>query len=318
MAASKTTVASAPSFRVNADGLNLRSAPRVTSSTRLGVLHRGTRVVRVAGADGDAWWQVEAPIGTLTVRGWVASRFVEREPVVAPPPPPPPPASRMLEVHLEQNRSSVTRDSVGGAYAYPLGEPNRPTRTGDTPAERATSLRAIVRWLAVDRSRRYRKVGLTTYCNIYTSDYCYLAGVYLPRVWWTERSLEKLARREHTNPVLGVTVQEMTANQLFGWLADRGDDFAWERVVDLDVVQARVNEGAVGIVCAQRKDINRPGHIAAVVPESTKRRAVRRSNGKVVTPLLSQAGVTNYQFGGTPPGFWTSERFRDFGFWVHE
>lgn len=302
-----------PAFRVAADGLNLRSAPRAGASTRLAVLHRDTRVQRVSGGRNDAWWEVDAPVGARVVRGFVAARFLKPEADFAPPPS----SVAVRAVHLAEDRITVTRDSVGGAYAFPLGERGRPARAGDTPAERARSLRAIVRWLAVDRSRRYRRVGATTYCNIYATDFCYLAGAYLPRVWWTGKSLERLARGEPVTPTLGLTVQEMTANQLLGWLAERGDDFGWRRIVEMEEVQHAVNDGAVGVVCAQRADLNRPGHIAVIVPEDRGHRAPRRRDGTVAAPLLSQAGATNFRFGGTPPGFWTSPKFRDFGFWVH-
>jgi hypothetical protein len=34
----------------------------------------------------------------------------------------------------------------------------------------------------VESSARYARTPTQTYCNVYVADYCYLAGVYLPRV----------------------------------------------------------------------------------------------------------------------------------------
>jgi hypothetical protein len=306
-----------PTHRVSVDGLNLRSEPVTVPRTRRAVLRRNDQVRRIANAPDPAWWEVEARIGGSTVRGFVAHRFLESLPSAPAATPPPAASAGLRPAMLAENRPTVTRDSRGGAYAYPLGEPGRPGRSGSTGAERAQSLHGIVRWLQVDTRQRYRPEGGKTYCNIYAADYCYLAGAYLPRVWWTGRALERIASGEAVEPVYERTVSEMTANMLFRWLGDYGPRFGWSRVFDPDEIQEAANGGGVALICAQRTDIQSPGHISAVVPEIGAHSAVRR-NGRVTIPLQSQAGSRCYQFDCRAPAWWTASKYREHGFWKHD
>jgi hypothetical protein len=299
-------------YRVKSDGLNLRSEPLTVPRTRIATLRSGDVVRKIRVSSDPAWWEVEAGVGGQTVRGFVAHKYLVAETAHVPP-------VAHAGVHpamLAENRPTVTRDSTGSAYAYPIGEPGRPGRTGNTPAERAKSVGAIVKWLGVDTRVRYKPVGTTTYCNIYAADFCYLAGVYLPRVWWTGKALERLARGEQVAAAYDTTVVELTANRLYEWLSDFGPEFGWTRTFDLTELQRRVNDGAVGIICAQRKDLNRPGHIAAVVPETAHQKAVRNATGVVTIPLQSQAGVSCYQYGCK--AWWAADKYRAFGYWVHD
>ena len=102
-----------------------------------------------------------------------------------------------------------------------------PARKGETPDELRRSLNEIIDYLA-STSRRTsatsRAQGLT-FCNIYSHDYCLLAGVYLPRVWWTPGAIERLTQGEAVQPLIGNTIVEMRANALFRWLRDFGPLF---------------------------------------------------------------------------------------------
>ena len=93
-------------------------------------------------------------------------------------------------VHMTENRTNITRRRDGGR-AYPLGEANRPGRSGGKPENRVKSVLKIIKYLNSENSQhqRYQPKQKTTYCNIYAYDFCYLAGVYLPRVWWTDKAL---------------------------------------------------------------------------------------------------------------------------------
>jgi hypothetical protein len=98
--------------------------------------------------------------------------------------------------------------------------------------DRVSDLRQIVSWLGVEHHARYRPGGGTTYCNICSYDYCYLAGAYLPRVWWTSGAIADL-RAGRTVPVqYNATVREINANGLYNWLQDYGPEFGWTRVQD--------------------------------------------------------------------------------------
>ncbi len=112
-----------------------------------------------------------------------------------------------------------------------------------------------------------------------------------------------------------VTVNELNANSLFDWLNDHGPRFGWRRIFDLDAMQSHANNGGVAVICAKRKELNRSGHIAAVVPETASQQAAR-SGGAVVRPLQSQAGAANHRYTNGPRAWWQGAEFREFGFFV--
>lgn len=112
----------------------------------------------------------------------------------------------------------------------------------------------------------------------------------------------------------GTTVQELNANSLYQWLEEFGPDFGWRRTVSVTELQDAANSGQVCLIVGQRKELNQPGHICAVVPETQEHRVSRR--GTVVTvPLQSQAGARNFRYGGRV--WWTGSQFGRFAFWIH-
>lgn len=296
-------------FRVHVLGLNLRSRPEVAPSTRKAVLPQGHEVEKLSVASDPEWWEVATTLGGTPVGGFVVHRCLE--PV--PEPEPEPVALEVPPVHLGEDRPDVTRARQAGR-AFPLGEAGRPARPGGGTAERVAALGAIVEWLAVDNPQhlRYQRQGSTTFCNIYAYDYCYLAGAYLPRVWWTGPALQRLAAGEVPAVKYGSTVSELNANSLFDWLNAFGPTFGWRRVFDPGELQGAANEGAVCIICAQRTQLERSGHIVGVVPETPEHRAL--GGGQVTTPLQSQAGWSNFRYGTAR--WWVDSKFRDSGFWL--
>ena len=297
-------------FIVASDGLNLRSAPVAKPSTRIRALKNGQRVTKLAEANDPAWWKVSVVLDGAPVTGFVAHKFLTPAAAFTPPPP----AAKISAIHLDENRPDVTRKARGGPWRFPLGESDRPTRGSGTSAARANALGRVVEYLNVEQSQRYAPTTSATFCNIYAYDYCYLGGAYLPRVWWTPKAIAQLAAGTPVAPVFGRSVTEQTANMLFDWLEDFGDDFGWVRTSSLDELQDAANVGELGIICAKRKDLSRSGHIVAVVPETEIERAARIA-GKVKFPLQSQAGVKNHNY--VAQGWWTNEKFREFGFWRH-
>src|SRR5690606_10301043 len=148
-------------------------------------------------------------------------------------------------------------------------------------------------------------------------DFCRLAGVYLPRVWWSSPALLRLAVGAQVRPLLGDTIVEMRANDLFRWLRDFGADFGWRQAGTPTEMQAEVNQGAVGAIVARRKEEGRSGHIAMVVPEAADRPARRDRGGAVTAPLQSQAGADNFRYGTGRANWWNGEQFAESAFWLH-
>src|SRR5262245_49739253 len=76
------------------------------------------------------------------------------------------------------------------------------------------------------------------------------------------------------------------------------------------------NRGGVAVMCAQRVDLDRAGHIMLVVPKTDSHQAVRQG-GAVVRPFQSQAGAHNFRYGMSTRSWWTGNQSRAFGFWEH-
>lgn len=215
--------------------------------------------------------------------------------------------------HLAANSASATRALTTGR-PYPLSEADRPARTAATPAE----LEAIVRYLDVEKSPRYKRTETQTYCNIYACDYCYLAGVYLPRVWWTPKALSDLDAGKPVTAKYADTVTELNANALYTWLRDFGAAFGWKKAASLDELQSAANAGRIGVICGQRNPLSKSGHIVVVVPESAPPSVAQHNAGGVSVPLQSQAGRNNYCFSCLPGRWWESLQFQASGFWIHD
>lgn len=297
-------------FLVNTLGLNLRSTP--DSSNRhniLAVLSSGHEVVEETHPDNrEPWKHVVTRVSGVEVRGFVHAEFlIPRTTALSVPV-----HRELAAVHLREEDRSITRRS--GSRAFPLGESNRPRRKRGGSEAALASLHELVSWLDVERSERYKPGNNFTYCNIYAHDFCYLAGVYLPRVWWTDQALCKLWHRKPSEVIYGGTVTELNANSLFDWLAEFGPDFGWSRVFSPEAIQSDANGGKVAVICAKRKNINYSGHICAVLPESGTRKA-KRTDGSVTGPLQSQAGASNKKY--FTDVWWTHARYREFAFWVH-
>jgi hypothetical protein len=211
----------------------------------------------------------------------------------------------------------VRRSQPAGPQS--LNEKGQPARTGGSPDDLRAQLSQIIAWLAVDNPRnlRYAPAGGKTFCNVYAHDYCFLSGIYLPRVWWTGPAIASFAKKNPVSPIVGRTVDEQRANDLFRWLRDYGPDFGWRRTGTTTKLQTEVNQGAIGIIVARRKEDGKSGHIVMVVPENGNDKARRDRNGEITAPLQSQAGAVNFRYGTGRAGWWTSDEFAESAFWLH-
>ena len=214
------------------------------------------------------------------------------------------------------NPSNTPRRRVDPATAFTVNEPNsgQPSRTGGTPQEQVASLGTIIDWLSPQTvaHKRYQPTA-QTFCNIYAHDYCKLAGVYLPRVWWTPEAITKLQAGQAVAPQYGVTMGEVTANALVGWFKDFGPTFGWRLSNSLTELQDQANKGSVVVMVGRAPG---HGHVVAVVPETDAQKAKRNAAGEVTTPLQSQAGRRNFNYDAPTPNWWLTHT--DPGFWIHD
>ena len=312
--------------RVTEGMLRLRSEPRISDPPQanvIGHLPDGHPVRMLDAPSGKRFVAVETSLNGALLQGFVAQKFLEpggddADPIPVRAPATAPPATGIVAVHAPTRPGVIARRKAN-ATALSLNEANQPARSGATAGELRASLAAIIAWLDVENPAhaRYQPRDGLTFCNIYAHDFCHLAGVYLPRVWWTARALVDLAKGRKVEPRLGATIGEMVANELFAWLRDFGLEFGWRQTGTLTKLQTEVNQGAIGVIVARRKEARRPGHIAIVVPETDADSAKRDSGGDVIAPLQSQAGASNFRRGTGKKDWWRGEEFAEFAFWLH-
>lgn len=305
--------------------LRLRSAPEITTPVNKNVVAElpDGQVVRSFGEKAvGGFLRVETSLNGALLGGYASEKFLAKAPAAATipvaEPTSEPPAGGLPAAHMPRAAGSITR-RTDMAGAHSLNEAGQPTRSGSTPAQLTAKLAEIIDWLAVDKDahKRYKPGSGKTYCNIYTHDYCHLANVYLPRVWWTQGAIVKLTKGEQVLPKYASTIEEMRANDLFRWLRDFGNSFGWQRASSLGEIQAQANQGGLGLIVARRKIEGKSGHIVMVVPETTDHEARRNAAGEVVAALQSQAGASNFRYGASASEWWKGDQFAEFAFWKH-
>jgi hypothetical protein len=305
--------------------LRVRSEPKISSPPTANVIAQlpdGHPVRAITGAKVKNFFEIETSLVGAHIRGFASADFlapapgVNEIPIVQPAPTPP--TSGIVEVFMPRPSGLVTkRTAIAGAHS--LNEPDMPTRVGTSPEELRASLNEVIDYLATDKAthKRYQPRDGLTFCNIYAHDYCFLAGVYLPRVWWTPGAIERLTNGETVEPLIDNTIMEMRANALFRWLRDFGPRFGWRQTGTPTKLQQEASQGAVGLIVARRKEDGKSGHIVAVVPETETERAVRNTDGEVTRPLQSQAGMVNFRRGTSTLNWWKGDQFADSAFWLH-
>lgn len=305
--------------------LRVRSEPKISDPEQanvIGHLPDGHPVRAVTKRAEGGFREVETSLAGALLHGFVSQKFLVAAsdiadiPVVAPADSLP--GSGVVAVSMPRKPGRVTR-RTDPAGAHSLNEAGQPTRQGASPDELRVELAAIITWLAVDNPAhtRYQPHDGLTFCNIYCHDYCHLAGAYLPRVWWTSKAAMALAKGQKVEPLIGETIFEVRANDLFRWLREFGPDFGWRQTGTLSKLQQAANQGGIGLIVARRKEDGKSGHIVAVVPETPEFSARRDAAGEVTSPLQSQAGASNFRYGNGKPNWWNGEQFAESAFWVH-
>lgn len=314
--------------KVTSTGLNLRSDPGVPagyrSANRIAVLPNGHLVSLVAGSPGDKWFEIETSLNGANLKGFAASDFLELVttkakaiPVMLPFPGQP--QSGIAAVFMPHIRGRITKRTVI-AGPVSLNEPNQPWRSSDAePSVLRKEIIKIIDWLNVEKRthKRYQPHQGKTFGHVYAHDFCHLAGVYLPRVWWTQRAIEKLARNEIVQPLLNATVEEIGPNGIFGWLRDFGERFGWRQTGELTKLQNAANLGGIGLIIAKGVEDGRSGQLTVVVPEMDSTKGKRDAAGDVIAPLQSQAGAVNFRYRTGKKFWWLDAKFNDHAFWIH-
>ena len=311
----------APTHRVAAAALNLRSKPDTRPSSRIASLPQDTRVEQLGEAAAPGWVSVRTMLNGVLREGLVSARYLAPLPqggaafAIA--------TEVLIDIALPPARMTaggpeITRLRDGGRL-YPLGEAGRPGVSASNPAAQVEQLLAIVAWLDCENPGhlRYQAKAGANHASTYVGDYCDLAGVYLPRVWWTGPALARIAQEQRVELAYDRTVRELSTNGLFDWLSDHGTDFGWHREVDLIMLQEAANAGEVCLIVAKSRDLDRAGHIVAVVPEHAGCRARRDKDGDVLRPAESHCAARNVRCATARTAWWLSAKYRDHAFWRH-
>lgn len=188
---------------------------------------------------------------------------------------------------------------------------------------------AVVETLNVVNSERYRKNRkgkLETYCNVYAYDVVTALGGYLPRVWWTDGALQHVRNGKTVEPIHGITVLEMRANELTGWMHTYGDEFGWRKAKDANAAQEAANNGRLVIALAKssrtkldpntKKKVPRSGHVSIIMPETPGHEA-GRPDGVVELPLQTQAGDSNFN-ARKHKQWWNDHDHKEGAAWIFE
>ena len=201
----------------------------------------------------------------------------------------------------------------------PIMDSSIPFRDLTDVASKKESIVKLIDKLDVETNIRYQRTVEDTYCNVYAYDYCYFSKVYLPTVWWTDESIEKIAQGQDIEAVFEQTVDRIYSSALTDWFVEWGPSFGWERMFSTDEIQKKVNaNGGIGIICAKRREKGLSGHIVPVVPETDSNKAYREHD-IVVYPLQSQAGKLNYNyFSEVRKDWWNDELYSSYVFYYHE
>ena len=201
----------------------------------------------------------------------------------------------------------------------PLMDSTIPFRDLTNAETKKESIAQLIDKLDVENNLRYQRTVEDTYCNVYSYDYCYFSKVYLPTVWWTPESLEKVLEGQDVEPVFEETVDRIYSSAIHDWFLEWGPSFGWERMFTVEEMQHKVNaNGGVGIICAKRREKGLSGHIVPVVPETDVHKSYRE-NGIVVYPLQSQAGKLNYNyFAEVRKDWWNDELYSSYVLYYHE
>ena len=299
-------------FRIEAEaGYLLLMKPKLAFDSVGPYLEPDTVVRKLRDVEGsEHWWEVSADIGGRTLTGFLPTTVLAPLDSVHRPAG----ANGVTAVHLEVESVKPVRRDQWVRWAYPLSEPGQPRRDLDAgPVDRAGQLVEIVNWLDVENAKRWAPTPKLTFCNVYAYDYCYLAGVYFPRVWWgSPGPIERLRRGERVVPDYGKTIFELDANALHDWAVAFHTEFGWRRTTDLDELQFAANEGKVGVITWHNR--GGTGHVSVVMPEHANATA-DRPTGHVSVPLQSQAGRNNRKLFADN---WWPDTGPDVGFWIHD
>lgn len=294
--------------------LNLRMKPQIASGNVLSVMPPDTVVEEINVTVEANFRHIKTILSNELVKGFASQKYLQPTALALPEVEP---SLQVPAVHYPLGDRIISRNGTG--RVFPLNENGLikiDLKNIVAAEERKRGVHDVISYLDVEHSRRYAPDSKNTFCNIYAYDVAYCLGAYLPRVWWTSDAIVKWQQGANVPIQYDKTVAELTANRIADWFEKFGAVFSWQRLFDLTTFQDETNKGQLGILVGQRINMNNPGHIVAVVPETAMRVARRSNNNVVLAPLQSQAGRNNRKYSAANIWWEDKTRFKKFGFWI--
>ena len=156
----------------------------------------------------------------------------------------------MNPIHLH-SKVPVTRSQATQLQRqYALNEAEMPKGDGTQMA-----LRKILHYL--QEGDRYRKPA-DNMTGLFLYDVAYLAGAYVPRVWYSDANLSEEKLRE------------LDTNDLFDWFTDYSREFGWKPVADFVTAQEYASVGNLVVIIAQARNRYKNGVATIIVPMEGK------------------------------------------------
>lgn len=228
------------------------------------------------------------------------------------------------------------RSNLSGAYnendngSYPLISDGFTKRDPyASKEEKVKQIGKIISELDLVNSVRFRKTSSGTTCNIYAHDFCYLTGVYFPRIWWalegeTYQTIDTKITSESRQRTIQSTLESgyfyrnvdfrsvvgFRANHLYDWLVKRSPLFGWETVYageqgslnrdqlnsHFEALQDAANQGKIVVVAVKNRNTDGSGHIGMIAPETDQLKARRVPPPPPPTQDSETRQPANYRF----------------------
>ena len=133
---------------------------------------------------------------------------------------------------------------------YALREPEMPKGNG-TPR----ALHEIFNYLQ-DSERYKHTFPEKDLSGLYLYDVAYLAGAYVPRIWYSNVKLPS-----------PLNIRILNNNDLYEWFTDHSANFGWEEISDIKLAQQYAGVGHLVTIAASPKNKRMSGRFTIVVPD---------------------------------------------------
>ena len=165
----------------------------------------------------------------------------------------------MNPIHLHSKVPVTRLQTTNLQRQHCLNEAEMPKGDGTQMA-----LRKILHYL--HEADRYKKTG-DNLSGLFLYDVAYLAGAYVPRVWYSDASLSEEGIGKE---VSDERLRELNNNDLFDWFKIYSREFGWKPVADFVTAQEYASVGNLVVIISQARNRYKHGLVSVIVPQDGK------------------------------------------------